>query len=198
MPQTSESTKFEFNTKEDLSLQVNAIHSLVHDKFNLKFDNAGFTSLNLFNRDELVNLTNEPPIVDEYPNRFQDSVHAVLQHINIERKKVPSLIPLQEWEGYVTDIYEDKFLTSLIDITAKEDVATEEAEFDIEELSDSDKNLLKVGAVFRWIIGYERTPSGVKKRVSQVVFRRLPQWSQSSIRNADRKSKEIIKTIKWT
>jgi len=195
---TSENTVFNFDTKDDFSSQVDAINNLVNEKISERFDSDYLTSFNLVGSDDLAYSTVKLPIVDEKANRFQDSVYTIFRHMNFERKKVPSLIPLQEWEGYVTNIYEDKFLTNLIDITAKEDTATEEAEFDIDELSESDKDLLKIGAVFRWIIGYERTPAGVKKRVSQIVFRRLPQWSKSSIINADKQSKEIISSIIWT
>ena len=63
----------------------------------------------------------------------------------------------------------------------------EEGVFEIECVSDNDKQLMKVGAVFRWTLGYERSPSGTKKKVSQVVFRRLPAWSK---RDIDESNKE--------
>ena len=94
---------------------------------------------------------------------------------------------LQEWEGYVTEIFEDTFSAELIDITADEDVAREEAEFPLADVDDGDKSLLRPGAVFRWTIGYLVSQTGGKKRVSQVVFRQLPQWTKRDLDQADKR-----------
>ena len=41
---------------------------------------------------------------------------------------------------------------------------------------------MAVGSIFRWVIGYERTPEGTRKRVSQIVFRDLPRMTESDLR----------------
>jgi hypothetical protein len=81
---------------------------------------------------------------------------------------------LQEWEGYVSEVGEKTFRARLVDLTANQKFEDEVAEFAIEELSDDNAALLLEGAVFRWVIGYQRSESGTKRRVSEVVFRRLP------------------------
>lgn len=119
-------------------------------------------------------------------------------HIPVKRiLKRPALIPLQEWEGHVVSLSNEGFTARLVDITAEQQLATEEADFAIEEVSDSDLDLLREGALFRWAIGYETAPSGSKKRVSQLVFRRLPKWTEREIKQADRRAAELVKGIAW-
>lgn len=109
----------------------------------------------------------------------------------------PSLLPLQEWEGHVIDISERGFTARLVDMTREERVASEEADFDFDDVSDPDRGLLREGAVFRWTIGYETAPGGSKKRVSQLVFRRLPKWTKTEIAQADRNASNLLSSITW-
>lgn len=90
------------------------------------------------------------------------------------RQSSPHLNPLQEWEGYVLDVGPDNFTARLLDLTAGSSIEEEEAEVPIEEISEQDRVRVQPGAIFRWVIGYERSPAGVRKRVSVIVFRDLP------------------------
>lgn len=115
--------------------------------------------------------------------------------------KVPSLLLtpfelLQEWEGYVQTVGSSEFTASLIDLTQKRDIEEEEADFSIDDLTDEDKKLLKPGAVFRWLIGY-RSIGGTKERISKIVFRRLPQWTEGELRESREKAKKIANAITW-
>jgi len=108
-----------------------------------------------------------------------------------------SLQPLQEWEGYVAEIGAETFTARLLDITAGQKYENEIADFPIADISDNDRDLLKPGAIFRWVIGYQRQIGGTKRRVSQITFRRLPAWSKRDIANAARRAEEISKSIDW-
>ena len=94
---------------------------------------------------------------------------------------IPSSLPrqaafhaLQEWEGHVLEIAGDDFVAALVDLTAGSSHEEEEAVIPLTEISDDDAASLRAGRIFRWVIGYERSRSGTKKRVSQIVFRDLP------------------------
>ena len=89
-------------------------------------------------------------------------------------KLTPSLHALQEWEGYVTEINDAEFVANLLDVTAGDTYAGEEVVIPLEEISEADVARMHTGSIFRWVIGYERAPSGSKRRVSQIVFRNLP------------------------
>jgi len=118
-----------------------------------------------------------------------------------EFKKLPSptetpFARLQEWEGYVQSVSDNEFTASLFDITNKRGIEDEEADFSIEDLTEDDKKLLKPGAVFRWLIGY-RTIGGTKERSSKIVFRRLPQWTDSDLAAAAEKVEFFARKTKW-
>jgi hypothetical protein len=102
--------------------------------------------------------------------------------------------PLQEWEGYVTEIGEETFTARLLDLTQDGVVEEEEADFPIAEISDTDQSVLQPGAIFRWVIGYRRTPAGTKERVSLIVFRRLPAWGERELQENRRKA-EILAAL---
>lgn len=95
-----------------------------------------------------------------------------------------TLHALQEWEGYVVDIGETDFVARLIDLTAGSERENEEATIPLAEISDRDAERIREGSIFRWVIGYERSVTGARKRVSQIVFRDLPAVTEADLRDA--------------
>ncbi len=89
---------------------------------------------------------------------------------------------LQEWEGHVASIEDDAFVARLVDLTAGTLHESEEATIPLDEISDRDAANMEVGSIFRWVIGYERSPEGTRKRVSQIVFRDLPRMTEGDLR----------------
>ena len=92
-----------------------------------------------------------------------------------------SLTALQEWEGRVVAVDDDTFVALLIDVTAAEassqfgmDIEDEEAIIPLSEIDDSDRERLREGSIFRWVIGYAHTLGGRRRRISDIVFRDLP------------------------
>ena len=94
-----------------------------------------------------------------------------------------TFLALQEWEGHVVSIEHDSFVAHLVDLTAEQSHESEEATVPIDELSDRDAANLTVGGIFRWVIGYERSPEGTRKRVSQIIFRDLPRMTESDLQS---------------
>ena len=84
---------------------------------------------------------------------------------------------LQEWEGYILELGDSDFTAHLTDLTARSEQA-EEAIIPLEEIADDDLGRLQLGTIFRWVIGYERSISGTKRRVSQIVLRDLPAMTE--------------------
>jgi hypothetical protein len=106
--------------------------------------------------------------------------------------KYASSLLLQEWEGYVTEVASDTFAANLMEIRPeKSDLADESADFLISDLSDSDRKMLRPGAIFRWTIGYEFYRGEPRKRVSKIVFRRLPAWSRQDLQRAKARANEL-------
>ena len=82
----------------------------------------------------------------------------------------PTLQPTQEWEGQVTAIRDDEFEARLLDLTAGDAVDREVATIPLEEVGAEDRTLMRIGSIFRWVVGYERSVGGTRRGVSQIVF----------------------------
>ena len=97
---------------------------------------------------------------------------------------------LQEWEGYVIEIGEDDFTVRLLDLTAGSSHEEEEAVIPFSEISEDDLKRLRLGSIFRWVIGYAHSASGNKRRVSEVVFRELPVVTKQDIVEAEARARK--------
>ena len=98
---------------------------------------------------------------------------------------------LQEWEGYVTEISDTEFTARLTDLTSGAKYASEEANIPLDEISEDDADKMRVGSIFRWVIGYERK-GRTKKRVSQIVFRDLPMITKSDLQDGQKWAHRIV------
>ena len=102
---------------------------------------------------------------------------------------------LQEWEGYVLGIGATDFVARLVDLTADSAQEEEEAVIPLVELSDEDSAKMRPGSIFRWVIGYERTVAGTKRRVSQIVLRDLPAITRMDLRDGGAWALETIRSL---
>lgn len=100
-----------------------------------------------------------------------------LERARLEQLDVSSKLEvLQSWEGVVTDVdtATGEFTARLHDLGDRDE--EREAVFDLREVSANDRDLLRPGGVFQWMIGYRRFTFGSMERVSSITFRRLPAW----------------------
>ena len=102
---------------------------------------------------------------------------------------------LQEWEGYVVEIRGDEFVARLVDLTAGSTHEEEEAIIPKAVISENDVATVVVGSIFRWVIGYERSPAGTKKRVSRIVFRDQPRMTERDFREGRRWARETMRAF---
>ena len=109
--------------------------------------------------------------------------------------RTTTLHPLQEWEGYVTEITEDEFVARLIDITAGLPYESEEAVIPFAEVSDHEALDMDVGSIFRWVIGYERASRGIRKLVSRIVIRDLPRMTERELREGREWAHRVGRTL---
>jgi hypothetical protein len=99
-----------------------------------------------------------------------------------------SFSALQEWEGYVVAIGEDELIANLVDLTSRGTTPDQQVSIPLEELSDRDRDRLALGQIFRWAIGYQRNSIGTKARVSRIIFRDLPRWTETERRGAEERA----------
>ena len=102
---------------------------------------------------------------------------------------------LQEWEGYVVEMRSDEFVARLVDLTAGSTHEEEEALIPWAAISQNDVASVDVGSIFRWVIGYERSAAGTRKRVSRIVFRDRPRMSQRDLREGRRWARETMRAF---
>ena len=97
---------------------------------------------------------------------------------------------------------EHEFIAHLTDLTAGpaasevDGIAEEEATIPSSELSEEDLSRLRPGSIFRWAIGYERAPSGTKKRVSQIVLRDLPVMTAQDMSMGEEWARRVSEAIR--
>lgn len=105
-------------------------------------------------------------------------------------------LPLQEWEGTVIRLLDDAFVGSMVDLSEKEKGFQDEAEFPLSDLPPDAQPLLKVGAIFRWSIGYSIV-DGTRYRASKIVFRRMPAWTRRDLETAARYASDLSNSVTW-
>lgn len=113
--------------------------------------------------------------------------------------KIPTIRPLtesftalQSWEGVVQDVGKETIFARLTDLLGQgEDAAVE---IYIEEIDKDDRELIEIGAVFYWTIGYLERASG-RQRSSIIRFRRLPVWREKDLKLAEKRASAILAAL---
>lgn len=105
-------------------------------------------------------------------------------------------VPEAEWYGQVISVHDDYFVAEL---RGKHGIGVhgslEEADIPLDEVSDSDKDLLVEGAFFSLCVGYE-IKGQTRKRMTQVTFRRLPAYRRDEIEQARARASELVRALR--
>lgn len=158
-----------------LESESEEMHLDISARPGLKSKNDGYGSTWISNR----NGTSNTPFVKEqlllpdppYPPESREFFRAI-----------------QKWEGHVTEVGEECFRAVIIPILG--DGPALEAEIFKEEIPPDDYELIEVGAVFYWSIGYLDRPSG-RLNASTIRFRRLPAWTERKIEKASAEAERL-------
>jgi hypothetical protein len=102
-------------------------------------------------------------------------------------------ILLKRYNGFVVSKGVESFLARLFE--DRSDYPVLEAEFDLEELSDADRELVVEGAALVWTIGYHEEES--RKRESLIYMRRRPGWNRRELEQAELATQELTRDIQW-
>jgi len=101
---------------------------------------------------------------------------------------------LQQWEGVIIEVGNSDFTAELRNLT-EIDSPPQVAEFPYSEISNSDRSLVAPGAVFYWSIGYDTTPGGQVRRVSEIRLRRSPEWTERKLEAVAAEAKEWYRIL---
>jgi len=66
------------------------------------------------------------------------------------------------------------------------------AEIPIDEFPDDESKYIKVGGTFRWSIGYRRSRSGQKDRISRIIFRKMPLYLQNDMDAVKKEARGLV------
>lgn len=102
---------------------------------------------------------------------------------------------LQEWEGFVVRIGSTDFVARLVDLTGGSSHEEEEATIPLTEISPNDTTKLQQGSIFRWVIGYERSIYGTRRRISQIVFRDLPVVTKADRQKSEAWARKALRSL---
>jgi hypothetical protein len=99
----------------------------------------------------------------------------------------------QRWIGHVENINEDSFTAKLTDLSNP--TTYEMGEFDFDEVSPEDKELLTIGAAFYWSLGRANSYGQIEKK-SILRFQRVRTWTEDDYdRILDRAEEKFNKLI---
>ena len=120
-----------------------------------------------------------------------------MKRMSLPERRAPKATfhALQEWEGYVVEIGETDFVARLIDLTAGSEHEDEEATIPLDQISDRDAERIREGSIFRWVIGYECSVTGTRKRVSRILFCDLPAITEADLRDARAWAEDMARAL---
>lgn len=91
----------------------------------------------------------------------------------------------QKLAGCVVSIERGEIRVKLEDLTNPEN-PDEYVTLAIEEIDPHEQSLIETGATFLWHIGYRQGPKYPRERFSKIRFRRLPEWTESELIEAEK------------
>lgn len=177
------------------SLSQSVDTSSVESKDNI-FDRNNFLS-DVFSKEYMEVIENnfrmhlEPLASPDDENKAHQITPAVIQ-----TKKTSSAVdvwaaPIQSFEGRVINVVENEAMdVILVDKTGG--MPDHELRIELQWVSEQDRDLIKRGAVFYLSLYKERSQGGSIRNSQEIRFRRLPNWSQTSIDKIKSKAEELL------
>lgn len=100
----------------------------------------------------------------------------------------------QNWVGHIIEISDEEFTAKLIDEKIKG--TYEIAKFSIKEVSEGDLNLLQLGAVFYWSVGYLNREGQITKE-SIIRFKRTVEIPIDEFDSIIDNANELSESLEW-
>jgi hypothetical protein len=104
------------------------------------------------------------------------------------------IITTVEWEGYVEEVQDERFLAMLVDKTTGR---AERTTVLFDEVSSFDLDLVEPGAVFYWSVGYRVRETRQREGISLIRFRRLPTWTARELTQLSGSASVRAAELQW-
>jgi len=103
-------------------------------------------------------------------------------------------VNIREYNGEVISIENHGgFTANLVNVADSKDIL--QVEFNDSDIDERERYLLRVGALFIWIIGKEEC-NGTQRKISQLVFRRASSWTKRDIKRIEEVGKNRATAIR--
>lgn len=102
---------------------------------------------------------------------------------------------IQSWEGVVEDICDNSFRARLFDLTNNN--PEEEDTISLDDVSPDDRTLVAPGAVFYMGLAATTGSDGAVKKNMFIKFRRLPVWSETELKRAQKRADRKWSELGW-
>jgi len=100
----------------------------------------------------------------------------------------------QKWIGHVEQIKNKTFIAKLTDLTNT--TTYEMGEFDFDEISPEDMELVKIGATFYWSLGRSNNNGQIEKK-SILRFQRVKNWEEEDYDRVLDRAEEKMQKLEW-
>ena len=128
--------------------------------------------------------------VPKYKRKMLFSTLESHSKLSNKKNKFSFYQSFKEYHGVVSKIDYEKeiFSADLVNYMDKEDVFRAEIYFEDVDGLENDLPLIQIGAPFVWILGRENS-NGTVRRTSYLRFRRISSWTNSTIKDIQKKAK---------
>jgi len=116
--------------------------------------------------------------IGAYRNRAKDAqsdlpVATIPEFRPLKSEETQVFAATKEWEGTVSWVGKDSFSAELREVRSDHDEdQTDLTEIPLSDVPESDRALLREGAIFRYLVGYAKTYKGTVTRKRHVYVRR--------------------------
>lgn len=176
-----------FETKQHENWVIDAVFSDNRENKYQEFLQESISSI----IEQTKNIEDNPLISSERKVSFENlpsiNIYPSPKHNNYMSKS-------QNWVGHVIEINNDEFTAKLED---KNNPTTYElAEFSVEDVSHGDREMLKLGALFYWSVGYANQDGQVLKQ-SLLRFKRSVDITEAEFDTISNNANEIFNNLTW-
>jgi hypothetical protein len=102
------------------------------------------------------------------------------------------------WQGHILSVDTNgKFWARVYDMSQENSNEVEEAQFDLEDVPDLMKDLVRPGGIFFWDIGFQVEPSGRRVRQSLLSFPMIPRVTAKEQQAARERALSRFASLGW-
>lgn len=130
------------------------------------------------------------------PNGHVSSYHPALGPRGAMSRAADYPVNVRErWDGFVAEIYEDRSFRVEVKRAGGQDDLAVITEFELDEVSSSERSLVRAGAPLFLIVSRQRLPRGNVRTMSSIRFRRVAAWKEDELALAHERAEKSLQQM---